>query len=128
MHRRCGLQAVAVGNMAFVTGVRYERLGAGFEANATEISNVTSVVISIASNATLPGGDEVGFWPGNLRVFVELLPMAPSNTEVRALTLADGLTFMHSVWGQALTQGQVADIIAGVAQAHATFCLQRLTF
>lgn len=94
--------------MAFVAAVDY-----------TVYSNYTELTVSVFNNASIPGGDEGAFWPGSLRMFIELLPMSLSNTAVAALTLSDDLTFVHSVWTQALMQG---DIVNGASASQAVQC------
>jgi hypothetical protein len=85
-----------LGNTGFLTGMEWN------------VSTATTEVrVGIRNNATIPGGNQDFFWAGQTRVYLEFVPMLPSNDTFEALTNSDGLQFTHQVWPGIVTEEQV---------------------
>ena len=81
------MQGAMLGNTAFLTDVT----------DAVD-SRATTITVTIRNDATISGGARDYFWPGQTRVFVELLPLMPGNLTFAALPDFEGVQWTHQVW------------------------------
>lgn len=95
-----------LGNTAFLSGATVGEID----------SDVTELVLTIRNDVILPDGTQRRFLTSATQVYVELLPLTPSDTVFERLADAEDMEFAHDVWPPKLT---VASYAAGMSQSPA---------
>lgn len=96
---RCGratlnfvaLQAAMLGNTAFLSSVAIGEIGA----------TTTELVLTVRNHVTVPGGSQARwnrFQATATQLFVEVLPLVPTDKKFERLDDADDVLFAHKVW------------------------------
>lgn len=106
------LQGAMLGNTAFLEGIRVQ-VG----------TQHTDIQVIIRNNATIPGGTRNYFWAGQTRVFVELLPLQPSNATFEAFPGFGGLDFTHKVWPTQMSEAPAVSGALRVTPGGTILCL-----